>query len=196
MANICGECAKLDLSNKEKYSSVDRYWCTAGHGYRELTERACNYDFYYDPEKGKKPNEGYTPSGCPITAIICHLLGYSDDCELLNTLREFRENFLKTHKEYLNLLVEYDVYGPEISQKIQLEDKDHRLSLSVLYNYLFPLIENIRNKNYNLAIQKYKLMVNFLLSWFNIERTDLSENMQNIDMTTLGKGRTRAKMFV
>ena len=43
MADICGECLKLDWNNKEKYSSRAKYSCNELRKYVEPTDRACRY---------------------------------------------------------------------------------------------------------------------------------------------------------
>ena len=39
MEEYCGYCAWLDEKNKERYSSLDRYYCDKRGGYHELTEK-------------------------------------------------------------------------------------------------------------------------------------------------------------
>ncbi len=191
MATKCGNCANLELDNKEKYSSVDRYWCKEGHGYRRLTDTCPNdYDFIYNPNSNKD-DDGYKPSGCYITTIICRILGYDDNCELLNLLRNFRENILKPNKEYLTLLVAYDTYGPQICDKLIASKESHQIAINLLYNYLLPCFELIKTHNFELAINKYQTMVNLLMRMFNIEYNPITINYSDIDIDTLGKGRRR-----
>ena len=118
MVKSCGECLYLDWNNKEKWTSKDRYWCRERRRYVETTDRACNYAM---EDKSKNSNTGYTRAGadCYITTMVVDILGYDDNCELLQTLRSFRENYLRTHIEYLPLLVQYDVVGPLISKYIK-----------------------------------------------------------------------------
>ena len=52
-------------------------------------------------------------------AIVVNVLGYEDNCELLETLRSFRDNYLKLNKEYIPMLMQYDNIGPIISNNLE-----------------------------------------------------------------------------
>lgn len=186
MEEYCGYCAWLDEKNKERYSSLDRYYCDKRGGYHELTEKGC-YSFMKDPEKGKKEG-GYQPSGCYITTIVCEILGYDDDCELLTILRNFRDTYLKNNIEYLPILLEYDAIGPIISDNIAKRRDAYRLCLNILSNFLIPCAKDIQNGQYATAIEIYKNMVLKLKEDFTIEGISINENY---DINTVGKGRFR-----
>ncbi len=197
MAEYCGECAHLDLKNKERYTSKDRYYCDECHRYQELTEKSC-YKFMRDPSRGKEEG-GYTPSGCYITTIVVNTLGLSDNCEILNTLREFRDKVLKVSPEYLNILLEYDNIGPIISKKI--EEYNQRFSVCILLMdaFLIPCVKAIKDLDYESAIRIYKTMVENLKSFFKIEedyQMPSQEEIASIDYETLGKGRIRTPKLV
>lgn len=197
MAEYCGECAHLDLNNKETYTSRDRYYCNECHRYRELTEKAC-YSFLRNPSQGKE-NGGYTPSGCYLSTIIVNVLGYSDNCNLLQILRNFREKVLKVVPEYLDLLFEYDTIGPIISEKIANYENRMDLCLSITNDYIIPYSTLISKGEYIEAISLYRKMLNALKSFFKIEadfQMPSQEEISKIDYETLGKGRIRAPKLV
>ncbi len=187
MANYCGTCAWLDTSNKERYTSKNRYYCKKRGNYFELTDISC-YNYINDPSKGIKTGT-YTPAGCYITTIICNILGYDDNCELLTTLRNFRDKYLKLNINYLPLLIEYDYIGPIISQKIYNAKDNYSLSLNLLKNFLLPCFKLIKDKNYEEAIKEYINMVNYLKEIFNIKEI-VPENY-SYDLETVGKARIR-----
>lgn len=132
----------------------------------------------------------YSPSGCYITTIACEILGYDDNCELLNTLRDFRENYLKKNLDkYLPILQQYDFIGPMISNGIRSMENNKRFALMIMSYYLLPCAQEIKNNNYEKAIEIYKDMVLLLTSTFGISLT-IGENIP-YNFEDLGKGRVR-----
>ena len=117
MAEFCGDCIHLDWNNKERYTSIDRYYCDLKGKYVETKDYSC-WSYSEDKNRTKGNDNSYTPSGCYITTIVCNILAYDDNCELLTILRDFRDNYLKTNHNYIPLLLEYDKIGPLISEEI------------------------------------------------------------------------------
>ena len=183
MTNYCGDCAKFDMNQKEYWG--DRYYCVEKYKYREANEEACT-NFI------KKPEGGYTPCGCFITTIVCIKLGYQDNCDLLETLRFLRKNYLKNTDEGRKLLQEYDIIGPVISQEIaKCPAKD---SLILVQKYLLPCYNSIKQNQYEDAIKIYTNMVNELRERFSYAFIDanLDYNLKSSE-EDLGKGRIRLK---
>ena len=191
MAN-CGECINLDWDNKERWTSLERYYCKEGHGYREPTERQCSYDFVYNKNCDQEPNKGYQPAGCYITTIVCHCLGYADDCELLTILRNFRDHYLKTHLQYLNILLQYDLIGPKISKEISNIAENYGFCLNMMNNFLIPCANAIKQEKYEEAITIYENMVYLLSETFNIPSINIPANLE-YDINIIGKGRLKTK---
>ena len=188
MADICGQCTRLDWKNKEKYSSTDKYWCKSGHGYKSPNDKKCNYDFCYNPESSHTPNSGYTPSGCYITTMVCNILGYQNDCALLTLLRKFRENVLKCDFKYYQLLIQYDMIGPEISRAIYQKDDKYAFALHMCDEFLFPCAEAIKEGMLDGAVEIYKNMIQKLSEELNITIPE-AKRSENYELNTLGKGR-------
>lgn len=183
MTNYCGECAKFDKNQKEYWG--DRYYCTEKCKYREANEQAC-------PVFIKKPENGYTPSGCFITTIVCTKLGYQDNCDLLQTLRFLRDSYLKYSVEGRKLLQEYDIIGPVISKEIAkcpLID-----SIVLTQKFLIPCYDLIKQKRYADAVLVYTNMVKELNERFSYAFVDahLDYNLKSSE-EDLGKGRMRLK---
>lgn len=179
MADYCGNCAHYDKNQKEYWG--DRYYCTKTCKYKESNDKAC-YNFVERPEKG------YQPAGCFITTAVCDVLGYSDDCELLVTLRDFRENYLKKSKSGILILQEYDQLGPIISDRIRQEPVINSIILTT--KYIIPCVDQIKRKDYVNAISIYINMVQTLKKQYKL--TDFKVNY-NLDTPreTLGKARLR-----
>ena len=183
---ICAQCVHLEWNNKEKYSSVERYWCKELHRYKE-TEDKCRY-FVLD--KSQKNTGGYKPGGCYITTIVCDILGYEDNCELLEVLRNFRDNYLKLHVEYLPILFEYDKIGPLISEHILKEKNNYPFALGLMKYFLIPCANKIKEENYDSAINIYKNLVIYLNDEFNLPNIVIDTN-EEVDLKVIGKGRVR-----
>ena len=182
MADKCGTCLNLNLKEKSAYG--DKYWCRERKNYFEVSDYACSY---YNED----PNRVRNSSDCYITTIICNVLGYDDNCELLNTLRDFRDNYLKAHPEYYDLLLEYDITGPQISHCIFADENKYPLALIISQAYLVPCANYIKNGNFEEAITIYKNMVHHLMQCYNIAPVKINKRAMTIDMDLLGKARTR-----
>lgn len=190
MARICGECLYIDFKNKESYTSRERYYCNELKKYVEKTDRGCSY-YYYDETKKEKPSGGFTPSGCSFSVIIRDVLGFADDCELLNLLRSFRENVLKQNTEqYLPILLEYDQISPKISQCIQKDEDKQRFCLEFSQNFLLPFVCAFKTNEIEDAVSIYKNMFNALKERFGFSNTPIDLNA-TYDFETLGKARIR-----
>lgn len=181
MADFCGECALLDM---EDCRYGDRYYCVKKRDRFKTTSPACS-DFV---NKGKK-KEGYKRAGCYITTIVCTLLGYPDDCETLNLMRSFREDYLKMHNRYLPVLYEYDQIGPIISEKLQ-EENDIRLAIFLLQGFILPCSIAYKSGRPKEALTIYQNMVNMLKNRY--ELTDIAIDLSvDTPLEVLGKGRIR-----
>lgn len=188
---VCGLCENIKPNDyKEDYYGKKRYYCKEKCEYRKLDEGICR-DVLISRSNYDKLGS-YSPSGCYITTIICEILGYDDNCEVLNVLRNFRDKYLKLNLDkYLGILQQYDFIGPIISEGLRnLEDKE-KFSLMLLKNYLIPCTKEIKNNNYEMAILIYKEMVMLLIDKFNITLT-LGDNIP-YNFEDLGKGRILRK---
>lgn len=184
---FCCDCEELNRKDeyKEWFSSETKYKCKTCWEYKKLTDPACRY---FKPLK--KDTGSYTPSGCFITTIVCNILGYEDDCELLTLLRDFRDNTLKANPEYIPILLQYDQIGPLISEGIQKEPNHDRLCLGLMTYFLLPCANAIKEGNIPEAVAIYQNMVVQLSGDFEIPITNISAT-QDYDLETIGKGRIR-----
>lgn len=110
---------------------------------------------------------------------MCDILGYEDDCYVLNTLRDFRDNYMMQNEEYLPLLEDYNVVGPIISDKLSKDkDKDFNAKL-MLYFYILPAIRCIKNNENDNAIELYKDMTINLMHKYDVDRNLLVSEKKN-----------------
>lgn len=194
MYDYCGDCEYLGRKENETYkdfwSGETKYKCKRTGDYKKINDSSCN-----DIRKIERKNEGYQPSGCYITTIVCDILGLSDNCEILNVLRNFRNNYLRGNKEYEYLLKEYDVIGPIISSRIannpnELEKMHNAQNL--LKGFIVPCARFINVEDYESAIITYTAMVNYLKNIYDINTPNL-DNLDNYDYSLSGTGRALKK---
>ena len=189
MADKCGECLSLDWNNKERWSSVDRYYCNELKRYVEPKDRACRY-YCYDKNHNQKNDGGYTPSGCSFSIIIRDILGYADNCEMLNLLRSFRENILKQNIQFLPILLEYDQISPLISERIKLDSDKYKFSLEFFQHFLAPFALAFKAGDIDDSLSIYQNMFNSLKTRFGFDNLTIDLNAE-YNLETLGKGRIR-----
>lgn len=148
--------------------------------------------YYYPGDSCSHQNPRETSSGCYITTIICDVLGYDDDCNVLNILRTFRNDVMQKDSRYMYLLLEYDVLGPSIASFIKKEyetTNDKELWIKFYNFYLLPTASYISSGEYNNAIDRYKEMVEALKEYFGLVDSKLSA--ENYDYTIGGHGKIK-----
>ena len=100
------------------------YWCD------DAIYGDNGYFYTYDGEKygyfcsRKCVNEvpagkGYIVSCCFLTTAVCDWRGESDDCDTLQSLREFRDRYMLSMPERARLVEEYYVIAPRIIAGIE-----------------------------------------------------------------------------
>ena len=181
MTNYCGNCEYYDTKQQELWGN--RCYCVKTRKYREKDQKSCNLYI----EKKKKDN-----GGCFITTIVCKKLGYEDNCDILETLRSLRENYLKKNEDGRTLLQEYDIIGPVISHEI--DKRPVIVSIYLTKKYLIPCYILIKQGLFDLAVDLYKSMVNVLRYEFidAIEKENPDYTLKT-PIEDLGKARDRVK---
>lgn len=181
----CGSCGYMDLND---YRGC-KYYCKRDYTYYDIMNDKCLYYTeacelddnrdYYDIKKANR-------SDCYLTTIVCTILGFADDCEILNVMRMLRNNILQKNKRYMGLLMEYDFCGPRIA-KCLLEDENAKwIAKELLENFLKPIILYIGNNDYEAAIVMYENMTNILKENYNIN--DYTYYLSDYDQTKGGHG--------
>lgn len=190
MADKCGDCLNIEWDNKERWSSIDRYWCSELKRYVEPKDRPCRY---YSYDKGRKQNDsgGYTSTGCSLSIIVRDILGYADNCELLTLLRNFREDVLKKNIQFLPILLEYDQISPLIAESIKLDENKYKFCLEFVQNFLSPFAIAFKTGDIESALSICQNMFDALKSKFGFSEIVIDLNAE-YDLETLGKGRVRS----
>lgn len=155
----CIDCVLLDTSDTRWGDAYCKYY----KRYVDPGSRSCDHLV--------KKNSG---GGCYLTTCMCDVLGFGDHCNTLDTLRNFRDSYMKNNEECLPLLEDYDVVGPLICNKINSDDNKFRTAHIMLTEYISPAINCIDNNDYDTAIEFYKNMTTDLMDYYNIDKSILS----------------------
>lgn len=173
--NQCGGCTYYDFQG-------DNY-----KGY-------CSWykSYYYPGDSCTHQNSRETNSGCYITTIICDVLGYADDCMVLDKLRFFRNNVMQKDSKYASILLEYDTIGPDIAYFIRKEyeeSSDREIWIQFYNFYLQPTANYIADGQFDNAVNRYKEMVTSLKDYFGLK--DYNPIISNYDYTHGGHGKIK-----
>lgn len=96
-------------------------------------------------------------SGCFITTAVVNKLALPDDHIVLNTLREYRDEYLAKNREYMPLLAEYDLVGPVLSERVL---KMPIANVQNLFDrFLTPAVGLIKQHRHQEAVQVYTEMI-------------------------------------
>jgi len=98
-------------------------------------------------------------TGCFITTAVINVLGKSDDCYELNTLRRFRDEWLRFQKDGEELIREYYEKAPTIVEVINKEPESKNVYRYLWNNYIKRCIELIEEKKYDECKALYIKMI-------------------------------------
>lgn len=195
--DYCAACTYMGESSD--YSG--RYYCDRKGEYRYACDARC-YNFCeaysrsnYSRENMYKNSASHTSGGgCYITTIMCEILGYADDNYYLQTLRNFRDNVMKTNIKYIPLLLTYDIIGPMIAEKLS-EDSEKQAIAQVFFNkYIIPAVNAINEQKYDTATNTYVAMTNALAEKYNINTNIIMPTLCEEDYPLLGHGKRRVRV--
>lgn len=192
MSKICGSCTYLDLDYGG--NCYGKYYCNKKWDRHLATDTACSsYTKAYNRSNSTINNaidfsNSKTSSSCYITTLLCGILKLSDSNHYINTLRNFRNNYLR-NSEYNNLLVEYDVVGPIICKYLENDKQNRLVAAKLFYNYISPIVSLIDDKMYKDAIVRYIMMVERLKSLYGINRCVTTLEIEECDIDLAGHGK-------
>lgn len=183
----CSLCENLRLSDTSRdYYGKELCRCKAKGTYVKKDGSIC--DDVLISRSNYSRLGSYRPGGCYITTIVCEILGYKDNCEILNVMREFRDNFLKIN--YIPILLEYDQVGPIISERLRNDEERKKIALESMKKYLLPCGQAYKNGNPLEALNIYQEMIKSLKIRYNLETYEVNFDTP-YDINTVGKGRVR-----
>lgn len=164
----CIQCKHMDLNDTDDYG--DAYCTLRKRYYGPYTSACSSIEFANESYNNRESEYENGGSSCYLTSAMCSALGYEDDCEYLNILRNFRDTYMMESKECFPLLIQYEIIGPIISKYIA---QDKIIANIMLEQYITKAIKFIKENNYQAAIDTYKNMIYFLMENYKIQNLDI-----------------------
>ncbi|MBP0019758.1 MAG: hypothetical protein J7647_19670 [Cyanobacteria bacterium SBLK] len=127
-----------------------------------------NSDSNEDSDRGDRSEGGGDDGGgdwCYITTAVCISTGLGDDCELLQILREYRDNYLAKRPGGQKEIELYYDLAPSIVKKINLLPNRSAIWQQTLVKYILPAVNAIQCGLPETAYCIYKEMVDEIQSY-------------------------------
>lgn len=115
------------------------------------------------PKKRRKPETLM----CFLTTACVRYYNLQDDGYELNTLRHYRDNYLKSTVSGKKLVDEYYKVSPEIINRVECDENKSEV-YAFIYNCVLKSCEQIDQRKYPAARITYKNMVENLLTRYNL----------------------------
>ncbi len=164
----CEDCIQFTKEKEYEAQIRGKFRCESIKKDVSPKEHSCNV--YFEKRENK----------CYLTTAMCYILGEKDDCETLETLRGFRDNYMKKHEKYLPLLEDYNTVGPIIAEKIYNDKNCFWVATTMKNNFINVALDAIKDKEYDSAINIYENMTYFLMDFYDIDHNLLSDRRPGI----------------
>ena len=194
-------CACTYLGERADYNG--KYYCEKEGDVYACNPKCHNFCEAYGRSTSARENmyknsKKHKDDECYLTTAMCNILNYPDDNYYLQTLRTFRDTKLKTNINYIPLLLTYDIIGPQIAKSLNEDENRQVIASTLLTKFISKAVTAIENNKVNDAVSIYSAMTLSLAERYNINMNILnidpnSINMEEIDVNSLGHGRTRVK---
>jgi len=109
----------------------------------------------WEKSTGKKYEK---PSGCFITEACVQTMNLPDNCRELQTLRWFRDNYLKKSKEGRKILKEYYKIAPKIVEEI-IRRPDSNKIFKEIFKQIRKIVSQIEEGDFKNSIKIYERMI-------------------------------------
>lgn len=116
-----------------------------------------NYDYSDCPIYKNEPS-----SGCFLTSACTAARGLPDDCYELQTLRKFRDEWLKYQPEGILLIAHYYEVAPKIVDAIDACENRLEVYDGIYHQLVLPCVELIEQRKYAEALALYRDTTLFL----------------------------------
>ena len=150
MEEICKNCKHLNEDDLNKWNEA---YCTFERMYKPINDTCPYFASKYN---------------CYLTTAMCHILGYSDDCYILEALRGFRRWYLNGNPDYEYLLDEYNIIGPIISKKLISDPDGYDVANMMKNDFITPAISFMIEERYEEATHTYIDMTNILKDKYDV----------------------------
>lgn len=137
-----GYCCALKRQ-KEGYSSIDS----------DTVHRYC-WGYHYEECPRYKERNG--SGGCYLTSACVEVKGLADNCHQLQTLRRFRDGYLRSIPGGTEEIEEYYIIAPKIVTNIKKEPNCIAIFEKIYSELVAPCVDFIENKDYEQAHILYR----------------------------------------
>jgi len=105
--------------------------------------------------------------GCFVSTLVFNYLGKDDNCQELNTLREFRDKYLLSTAEGSAMVELYYKIAPSLISKVNACGDDH-IYKKIHDNYLVRVLDCINKGKNEEAVSVYKETLQYIDSLPNL----------------------------
>ncbi|MEM9903573.1 MAG: DUF4157 domain-containing protein [Cyanobacteria bacterium P01_D01_bin.44] len=171
------ELSKLKENYQKRASNVLEYGDTAygivfGDNQDQLTKLDQMIDQVQKTKLDKKADKKKADKKCYITTACMRSMNKPDDCDELQTLRRFRDEYIRKQPKGDEMINAYYEHAPRIVARINSSDDEEEIYLR-LYGYITDCVVAIKNGDYEQALRMYQEMVVTLNKQY-IEEDELS----------------------
>lgn len=99
--------------------------------------------------------------GCFITTAVCEYMGWADNCELLETLRKYRDEYMLADPERSKLVREYYDKAPGIVDALKKKPGANMVWRYILHAFLRPAYYKIMRGDHEGALTLYRDLFEF-----------------------------------
>ena len=191
MEEICANCNNWDVGRRrnpgELYCEKCKNWVIAT---QEKCSRFESLPFFGAYDKKERSTEAINEAkpSCFITTAVVNILGLKDDCPLLEVLRFLRAQYMQPNPVYRDLLMTYDIAGPEIAESLRKDENRISVAEDIL-GYLKKARKLIAMEMIEEAIALYKEMTEQLMIKYGIRNPWIGERAQEAyDQSSGGRG--------
>jgi len=100
-------------------------------------------------------------SGCFITTACVEVMGLDDDCDELETLRQFRDELMESSFENAATIADYYECAPNIVEKLDTRPDKQEFYTEVYHKFIVPAVAAIKDNDQKLALGIYAAGVAF-----------------------------------
>ena len=111
-----------------------------------------NYDYRDCPIYKHESSSG----GCYLTSACTAARGLPDDCQELQTLRRFRDEWLKHQPDGILLIARYYEIAPKIVAAIDIQEDRLVVHESIYQELVTPCVKMIEEDNFQSALALYR----------------------------------------
>ena len=146
--------------------SCPYYWWDNHYACRK-SHKDVNEDIYYKYCQNYDYSDcpiykGNDTSGCFITSACVEALGLPDDCYELETLRAFRDGYVKLTESGREEICEYYHTAPAIVEKIKSGDTAQAVFNKIYRELVQPCVKMIEENRHEEAYGKYRAYLKML----------------------------------